>query len=209
MSSTKGRDDVSNLAPDLEIVGDEVRIQPTGFTAGPDVYDGITERKLVSNMGRFRENPFEFLREISLFMSGTGWRAYDDFIGQPIFYPGFSENMKSLVSNNALLVDKIMELAERRTKVEEKEGLLSITAGQEGQDLDPRTRRKNEIEGNLREVVETMMDNMICKMENRSFIRGAYYVCTQLLTRAYHQGKLHLVILNPSFLSSSLLQPNT
>lgn len=29
---------------------------------------------------------------------------------------------------------------------------------------------------------------MICKMESRYFIRGAYYLATQLLTRAYHQG---------------------
>ncbi|KJF60279.1 acyltransferase [Coccidioides immitis RS] len=33
-----------------------------------------------------------------------------------------------------------------------------------------------------------MIDNMICKMESKTFIRGAYYLCTQLLTRAYHQG---------------------
>jgi hypothetical protein len=32
------------------------------------------------------------------------------------------------------------------------------------------------------------VDNMICKMENKTFIRGAYYFATQLLTRAYHQG---------------------
>jgi len=30
---------------------------------------------------------------------------------------------------------------------------------------------------------------MICKMESKRFIRGASYMCTQLLTRAYHQGE--------------------
>lgn len=29
---------------------------------------------------------------------------------------------------------------------------------------------------------------MICKMDSKYFIRGAYYFATQLLTRAYHQG---------------------
>jgi len=28
----------------------------------------------------------------------------------------------------------------------------------------------------------------ICKFESKPFIRGAYYLCSQLLTRAYHQG---------------------
>ena len=29
---------------------------------------------------------------------------------------------------------------------------------------------------------------MICKFESKTFIRGAYYLVTQLLLRAYHQG---------------------
>ncbi|EZF23640.1 hypothetical protein H112_03721 [Trichophyton rubrum D6] len=191
MASKEGPSEVPKLAPDLEIVGDQVRIQPTGFTAGIEETDGITERRLMHQMGRFRENPFDFLREISLFVSGTGWRAYDDFIGQPIFYSGFSEKMKSSVASHSLLVGKIEELAESRVKTEEVEGLLSVTApasSNGGPSVDARTRRKEEIAASLREVVDTMMDNMICKMESKSFIRGAYYITTQILTRAYHQG---------------------
>ncbi|KAF1814155.1 acyltransferase [Eremomyces bilateralis CBS 781.70] len=33
-----------------------------------------------------------------------------------------------------------------------------------------------------------MTEDMIAKMEGKRFIRGAYYMVTQLLTRAYHQG---------------------
>ncbi|EEH40272.2 hypothetical protein PAAG_02327 [Paracoccidioides lutzii Pb01] len=184
MSSPKG---AGHMAPDLEIVGDRVTVHPTGFTGGPGVHDdGITERKLVRNMARFRENPFEFLREVSLFVSGSGWRAYDNIIGQPVFYSGFSERMKLDIISNPILVGKITELAELRTRVEEEEGLLDPRKS--NNDHDPRRRRKNEIEANLREVVDTMMENMICKMESKNFIRGAYYLCTQLLTRAYHQG---------------------
>ncbi|KJF60278.1 acyltransferase, variant 1 [Coccidioides immitis RS] len=186
MPSTKPAENPTSFAPDLEIVGDKVRIQPTGFTAGAKVEDGgITERRLVQQMGRFRQNPFEFLREISLFVSGTGWRAYDDFVGQPIFYSGFTEKVKSEVLHHPLLQGKIAELAELRTKVEEKDGLLNGPSNNNG---DKSLRRKNEIIANLREVVDTMIDNMICKMESKTFIRGAYYLCTQLLTRAYHQG---------------------
>lgn len=174
-------------APDLEIVGDQVTIRPSGFTGGPGSQDEpITERNLVRHMVRFRESPLEFLREVSLYMSGTGWRAYDDVIGQPVFYPGFSERIKSCILANPMLQEKIRELASTRLRAEDKEGLV---ATKEGANWDEkRARRRHELESSLREVVDTMMENMICKMENKTFIRGAYYMCTQLLTRAYHQG---------------------
>ncbi|KAJ6005756.1 hypothetical protein N7451_003700 [Penicillium sp. IBT 35674x] len=174
-------------APDLEIVGSQLTIHPSGFTGGPEPQDDqITERNLVRHMARFRENPFEFLREVSLYMSGTGWRAYDEPIGQPVFYSGFSERMKSSILSSGMLQDKIRELASTRVTVEEKEGLIAIV---EGCTLgEKRARRRHDIETSLREVVDKMMDDMICKMESKTFIRGAYYLCTQLLTRAYHQG---------------------
>ena len=174
-------------APDLEIVGDQVTFHPIGFTGGPGQDDApITERNLVRHMARFRESPFDFLREVSLHMSGTGWRAYDDVIGQPIFYSGFSDNIKSHILHSPLLQSKMNELAETRLSVEEKEGTLDIKTGTLEQ---KKTQRKNEIKGNLEDVVDSIMDNMICKMESKRFIRGAYYLCTQLLTRAYHQGE--------------------
>lgn len=180
---------VEQSAPDLEIVGNQLTIHPSGFTGGPEPQDDqITERNLVHHMARFRENPFDFLREVSLYMSGTGWRAYDDVIGQPIFYNGFSERMKANILASPMLRGKVKELAEVRLAVEEKEGLLEIREGP----LEKRkVQRRNELESNLKEVVDSMLDNMICKMESKRFIRGAYYLCTQLLTRAYHQGWFH------------------
>ncbi|KGO57470.1 Glycerol-3-phosphate O-acyltransferase [Penicillium expansum] len=188
MPSPKSAIADDHSAPDLEIVNSNLTIHPAGFTGGPETQDGqITERNLVHHMARFRENPFDFLREVSLYMSGTGWRAYDEPIGQPIFYSGFSEGMKTSILGSLLLQTKITELANGRLIVEEKEGLLAIN---EGITLDDkRARRRTEIEDNLREVVDTMMENMICKMESKTFIRGAYYMCTQLLTRAYHQAE--------------------
>lgn len=184
MAPGKDTVEAGHTAPDLEIVGDQVTIQPSGFTGGSD--DAITERNLVQHMARFRENPFDFLREVSLFVSGTGWRAYESVIGQPVYYPGFSERMKGLITANPLLQDKIRNLAEARLQVEEKEGLLG---GTQETMRRAKHRRKAEIESNLHDVVDTMMDGMICKMESNTFIRGAYYLATQLLTRAYHQGE--------------------
>ena len=170
--------------PDLEILGDNVTIHPAGYSAPLNHKDGASERNLVENMARFRENPFDWLKEVSLYVSGAGWRAYDDVIGQPIFYSGFSENMKAAVMGTPMLRRKIEELAEKRVQLECELGLLGQGVERPKRSSD----RREEIETSLKEVALEMTDHMICKMESKRFIRGAYYLCTQLLTRAYHQG---------------------
>ncbi|CAD6582689.1 MAG: hypothetical protein ASARMPREDX12_001007 [Alectoria sarmentosa] len=171
-------------APDLDILGDQVTLHPTGYVEPPTSQNGGHERNLVEHMARFRESPLDFLREVSLHVSGTGWRAYDDVLGQPIFYSGFSENMRAAVMRTPMLKRKIEDLARRRVEVEERSGLL----GDEKDIFGNKTRRKAEIETSLQEVALELTDGMICKMESKRFIRGAYYLSTQLLTRAYHQG---------------------
>ncbi|KAK3318214.1 hypothetical protein B0H66DRAFT_602812 [Apodospora peruviana] len=169
-------------APDLRILGDEITLQPSGFMEPPR--EG-KEEALMKNMARFRSEPLQFLREVSLYVSGTGWRAYDDVIGQPIFYSGFSEHIKTQVMSAPLLQTKISELAEMRVRVEEKEGLLN----KDDKDFQmKRAQRRANLVQSLQDVAEDLTDNMICKFENKTFIRGAYYVVTQLLLRAYHQG---------------------
>ena len=170
-------------APDLDILGDQLTIHPGGYVEPPITRED-EERNLVEHMPRFRESPLDFLRDVSLHVSGMGWRAYDDVIGQPIFYSGFSENMKAAVMRTPMLRQRIEELSQERAEVEERQGLL----GEESNRSRSKLRRKMEIATSLREVAADMTDGMICKMESKRFIRGAYYLCTQLLTRAYHQG---------------------
>lgn len=188
MSITKPRRP-QDSAPDLDILGDQVTIHPAGYVAPPSAGQEGQERNLVEHMARFRESPFDFLREVSLHVSGTGWRAYEDVIGQPIFYNGFTDNMKATVMRTPMLNSRIEELATRRVEAEDGQGLLG--------DGDSRHRtkvkRKIELEESLREVAEKLTDGMICKLEYKSVIRGAYYICTQLLTRAYHQGRKDLM----------------
>jgi hypothetical protein len=93
--------------------------------------------------------------------------------------------MTAAVLSTPILQKRIVELAEKRVSVEEKEGFLNTK--------DPlyaakRSQRLSVIEHNLQELSEKLTGEMICKMESRTFIRGAYYLATQLLTRAYHQG---------------------
>ncbi|CAO2654862.1 Nn.00g115950.m01.CDS01 [Neocucurbitaria sp. VM-36] len=172
-------------APDLSITADDqVYLHAAGYNESPD-------RGLINSMARFRSSPLDFIREVSLHFSGTGWRSFDDHIGQPEFYSGFSEDMKTRVLSSPMLVAKVRELAAKRVEFEAKEGLL----GEEAQnwngavgEKDRKVKRRVQIEESLMEVSESWTDSMICKMESKGFIRGAYYLATQLLTRAYHQG---------------------
>ncbi|KAL9636077.1 MAG: hypothetical protein Q9204_002391 [Flavoplaca sp. TL-2023a] len=170
-------------APDIDILGDRVTIHPGGYVE-PVVPEDAPERNLVEHMARFRESPLDFLREISLYVSGTGWRAYEDVIGQPIYYAGFSDNMKSMIMRTPMLQHRIMDLTNKRLDVEEKAGLFS-QARDQGK---AKSVRRAEIVSSLRDVALRLTDGMICKMESNRFIRFAYYSATQLLTRAYHQG---------------------
>lgn len=179
-------DPARDSAPDLQILGDQITLQPRSYveTRHPD--DNHDEEALMKNMARFRSEPLRFLREVSLYVSGTGWRAYDNFIGKPIYYPGFSEQMRNAVVSAPLLQTRISQLADKRLEVEEKEGWLR----KDDKDYAiKRAHRQAVIESGIRDVADKMTDDMICKFESKAFIRGAYYLVTQLLTRAYHQGQ--------------------
>ncbi|MCJ1283227.1 hypothetical protein MMC26_002555 [Xylographa opegraphella] len=164
-------------APDLEILSTTLR--PGGY-----VQDDGPEQNVIASYASFRQAPLEFLKEVSLHVSGTGWRSYDYIIGQPVFYQGFSENMKNAVMSRPMLQARIRELAGKRLQVEDDEGLLGVGGFKEKR----KAERREELEQNLEKVAADTTDNMICKMESKRFIRGAYYFATQLLTRAYHQG---------------------
>ncbi|KOS23001.1 Dihydroxyacetone phosphate acyltransferase [Escovopsis weberi] len=180
-----GSDPASNSAPDLQILGDEITLQPSGFVEPEGTAREDREQALVNQWASFRAEPLQFLREVSLHVSGQGWRAYDRIIGQPVFYPGFTERIKAMIISAPVLQRRIAQLAEDRLVVEEKEGLL----GKADKDsAAKRAQRRSVLETQIQEVAEKLTDSLICKMESKSFIRGAYYMTTQFLTRAYHQG---------------------
>ncbi|KAK3709501.1 hypothetical protein LTR37_010874 [Vermiconidia calcicola] len=150
----------------------------------------MQERKLLEPYTRFRIDPLNALREFYSHVRGEGWRGYDRVVGQEIFYPGFSDNIKSKVMQQDALRKQIRLLASKRVEVELGDGLLG-PLGVEGEETEHRRRResrRSEIENELRQVAEEWTDKMICKMDSRRFIRGAYYLTSQLLTRAYHLG---------------------
>lgn len=144
--------------------------------------DDSIDRSILSRMARFRKNPFNFAHEISLFVRGVGWRGYDHIVGQPVFYSGYTSKIKNAVMASPILRRKIIELTEKRLTVEEKDGLLDNISSEF---LQEREKRRHEITSQLVEITSDMVDKMMCKMESKPYIRSAFYVVTQLLTRAY------------------------
>lgn len=195
-----GDDDASrDSAPDLRILGDQITLQPSGYVEPPattnpslpsHAHDAEAEKDeaLMKQAAHFRSEPLQFLREVSLYVSGTGWRAYDNVIGQPIFYSGFSENLKNAILSAPLLNARISDLAGKRLAVEESQQLLGSSDKDSREYATRKAQRRLFLETGLREVADKWIDQMICKFESRTFIRGAYCLVTQLLTRAYHQG---------------------
>lgn len=174
-----------NAPPDLSLQGSTLTLHPPSvFASSPE------EHELLEPYSRFRQAPMNALTELGQHISGTGWRSYDSIVGQEIFYPGFSERMKSMVMQQQKLQGKISELAAKRVEAEMLEGKMG-PLGLEGEEEEWKAKREGrriELEGQLSNVAEEWTDKMICKMDSRYFIRGAYYLATQLLTRAYHQG---------------------
>ena len=73
MSDRKSSSQLRISAPDLEILGDQVTLHPSGYIEPPErSEDDNKERNLVGHMARFRSSPLEFLREVSLHVSGVG-----------------------------------------------------------------------------------------------------------------------------------------
>ncbi|KAK4617756.1 Glycerol-3-phosphate acyltransferase [Fulvia fulva] len=168
--------DPENLQSDLAIVG------------SGDLKLVDSEQELLEPYAKFRENPVNAIQELGLHVLGTAWRSYDKILGREIFYPGYSDKIKDNVLAQPMLRSKIRELAKKRVEVEIHEDLLG-EKGLEGEaNRERRDKRRKEIEAQLLEIAEEWTGQMICKMDSKYFIRGAYYMCTQLLTRAYHQG---------------------
>ncbi|KAK8052398.1 acyltransferase [Apiospora rasikravindrae] len=150
-------DPTRDSAPDLQILGDQITLQPRSYV---EPAQQEKEEALMHHMARFRSEPLQFLREVSLYVSGTGWRAYDKVIGQPIFYSGFSEQMKNAVVSAPLLQDRICQLTELRLEVEEKDGWLR----KDDPDFEvKKAHRRTAIHEGLQEVADKLTSDMICK----------------------------------------------
>ncbi|EGX54381.1 hypothetical protein AOL_s00004g30 [Orbilia oligospora ATCC 24927] len=163
---------VQDVIPESEAEAAIANIQVTAD--GPDM-----SRNIAQKHSHFRDHPIEFLREIQMMYSGTGWRAYDNPIGQPVYYNGFTDDMKKAILESKLVENKIQHLATETVDYEAGQGFLPGAK---------KEKRQKEVVRQLRELADRTVDGMICKMESKSFIRTAYWLASQVLSRTYHQG---------------------
>ena len=62
MADPRGSSSQRTSAPDLEILGDQVTLHPSGYVEPPErPHDEDKERNLVEHMARFRSSPLEYV----------------------------------------------------------------------------------------------------------------------------------------------------
>ncbi|KPV77785.1 uncharacterized protein RHOBADRAFT_48040 [Rhodotorula graminis WP1] len=135
------------------------------------------QRNLVEgHQGHLRSDPIEFSKQLSLWATGTGWRAYTDYIGQPIFYPGYSDDCVRGILTSQQLEKRIRFVADARV------AQLGLPDGPE------RVRKRAQIEKELRKSAARIADGLVAKMDSVRFLRFFGAVVNNLLVRMYDQG---------------------
>ncbi|KAM0789523.1 hypothetical protein ACM66B_000338 [Microbotryomycetes sp. NB124-2] len=139
-----------------------------------------TANVVMGHQARFREDPFEFSKQLSLWANGTGWRAYDDYIGGRIFYEGYSNRCIKQIMESPQVNAKIKQMAEEHVQP------LKLTP-------DARRKRLERTERQMREVVYEMAHGLVAKMDSVRFLRFFGACVNNILVRMYDQG-IHISI---------------
>lgn len=137
--------------------------------------DELQTNNLVHEFKRFREDPLEFLKTLARHVQSSSWRAYDDYVGQDLYYPGFSDEMHEKTMASPTIRNCISRLAERAIEHEKKWS-------------NPSPSRRGEIESNLTSIADKMVDDMICLFQRKGTLKFMYYSVAQMFSRTYHQG---------------------
>lgn len=117
----------------------------------------------------------QFSKQLSLWASGTTWRAYDDYIGGRIMYEGYSNWCIKGIMESPQINLKIRQLAEEHVAP------LKLTS-------DARRKRLERTERQMREVVYEMAHGLVAKMDSVRFLRFFGAVVNNILVRMYDQG---------------------
>ncbi|ODQ66133.1 acyltransferase-domain-containing protein, partial [Nadsonia fulvescens var. elongata DSM 6958] len=134
-------------------------------------------QNIVEGHGRFREDPFGFIREVKSYLLSQSFRAYDNYIGKELFYPGFSDKIQAETLASPLVQEKIKTLVKNRISEEFKD--LSD---------DGVKQHELEIESWLVDITKNIIKGLATNFENKSTLKFAAFFTSQVLARTYHQG---------------------
>ncbi|RDW37636.1 acyltransferase-domain-containing protein [Yarrowia lipolytica] len=137
---------------------------------------------LWSEFNNFRADPVFFFRDLGRHARSKEWRAYDDYIGQPLFYEGHVEEIADATLNNKAVTNRIEQLADLRVAKEAEDRNMSES---------DKKARKAELEKQLQTVARQNFEVMTCRFEHKSVVKTVYYLTKQIFGRTYHQG-LHV-----------------
>ncbi|GAA5915410.1 hypothetical protein JCM6882_001416 [Rhodosporidiobolus microsporus] len=139
--------------------------------------NGNGQRNVVAgHQGHLRSDPIEFSKQLSLWVTGTGWRAYDDYIGGRVFYEGYSEECIRGIMSSRQVNAQIQRVTEARMAA------LSLP------DETAREREKKKIQEGLRKQARKVAEGLVARMDSVRFLRFFGAMTNNLLVRLYHQG---------------------
>ncbi|KAI8824355.1 acyltransferase-domain-containing protein [Fimicolochytrium jonesii] len=144
-----------------------------------------------TGVGRFRSDPLGFMlrltSESSAFYTGTGWRAYQNYIGARIFYEKYSDEIRTGLLTSDSLADavKAVSLARYRqlhSSYASKDKLAKKTRGPR------RDITLEEVMADTQRRLVRMMDGMVASMSSIRTIRFVAFFINSMLVRMYQQG---------------------
>ncbi|GAA5896942.1 hypothetical protein JCM5296_002664 [Sporobolomyces johnsonii] len=135
------------------------------------------QHNLVQNhQAHLRADPLEFSKQLSLWATGTGWRAYNDYIGGRVFYEGYSESCVRAIMTSPQV------LAKQHQVTEERLAHLHVPDGPE------KVAKRAQIEKQVREETAKIANGLVARMDSVRFLRFFGALVNNLLVRLYHQG---------------------
>ncbi|CAO3611194.1 unnamed protein product [Cunninghamella blakesleeana] len=136
---------------------------------------------------RIREDPVAFVLNMGLYYQGTGWRGYQEYVGNKIFYPQFSANMRAKVLESEAVNKTIDDLAE-------KQAISLLSSQSKWQKLSDKEKskmlhkQKKALRKELQAVAKGIAEKSVAKLDSIRFIRFFAFTVNNILVRLYHQG---------------------
>ncbi|TPX34175.1 glycerol-3-phosphate 1-O-acyltransferase [Synchytrium microbalum] len=132
------------------------------------------------DLGRFRKNPLSFMVKLTAssarFYEGTDWRSYDKYIGSKIFYPQYTQNIKTELLAAPTIRAMSDSMARKNFLAQSEEARKK------------KGKRLEDLQAAQWKYVNKIVDNMTAQMESKSLIRFMAFIMNNLVVRLYNQG---------------------
>ncbi|GAA6059510.1 hypothetical protein JCM10212_002253 [Sporobolomyces blumeae] len=135
------------------------------------------QRNLVQgHAAHLRADPVEFSKQLSLWATGGGWRAYDNYVGARVFYEGYTLSCIRGIMTSPQVI------AKQRQVVEDRLAQLDLANPK------ARERKREQIEKSVRAETAKIAEGLVARMDSVRFLRFFGALVNNLLVRLYHQG---------------------